>query len=159
MPQRLCYLNAMLHYLFAGPRFIFILSPLVYLILGRSNVFGYLPGILAYGLPHVFLSTLVNSRVHGKHRHSFWNEVYEVVLAPYIFLPTALALDQPEVGQVQRNRKGLGYRRRAFRLANREAVRVPAVVNSDRYGDGLPSYVAGRGSAGRVDGQPGLGLL
>ena len=99
VPQRLCYLNAMLHYLFSGPRFIFILSPLVYLILGRSNVFGYLPGILAYGLPHVFLSTVVNSRVHGKHRHSFWNEVYEVVLAPYIFLPTALALINPKWGK------------------------------------------------------------
>ena len=99
VPQRLCYLNAMLHYLFSGPRFIFILSPLVYLILGRSNVFGYLPGILAYGLPHVFLSTLVNSRIHGKHRHSFWNEVYEVVLAPYIFLPTALALVNPKWGK------------------------------------------------------------
>jgi cellulose synthase (UDP-forming) len=99
LPQRLCYLNAMLHYLFSGPRFIFILSPLVYLILGRSNVFGYLPGILAYGLPHIFLSTLVNSRIQGKHRHSFWNEVYEVVLAPYIFLPTALALVNPKWGK------------------------------------------------------------
>lgn len=98
-PQRLCYLNSMLHYLFSGPRFIFLLSPLVYLILGRSNVFGYLPGILAYGLPHVFLSTLVNSRVHGTHRHSFWNEVYEMVLAPYIFLPTLLALINPKWGK------------------------------------------------------------
>ena len=89
----------MLHYLFSGPRFIFLLSPLVYLILGRSNVFGYLPGILAYGLPHVFLSTVVNSRVHGKHRHSFWNEVYEMVLAPYIFLPTLLALINPKWGK------------------------------------------------------------
>ena len=98
-PQRLCYLNSMLHYLFAGPRFIFLLSPLVYLILGRSNVFGYLPGILAYGLPHVFLSTLMNSRVQGNYRHSFWNEVYEMVLAPYIFLPTLLALINPKWGK------------------------------------------------------------
>lgn len=98
-PQRLCYLNSMLHYLFAGPRFIFLLSPLVYLILGRSNVFGYLPGILAYGLPHIFLSTLMNSRIQGKYRHSFWNEVYEMVLAPYIFLPTALALINPKWGK------------------------------------------------------------
>lgn len=99
LPQRLCYLNAMLHYLFAGPRLIFLLSPLAYLILGRSNVFGYLPGILAYGLPHIFLSTIVNSRVQGSHRHSFWNEVYEVLLAPYIFLPTMLALINPKWGK------------------------------------------------------------
>ena len=99
LPQRLCYLNSMLHYLFSGPRFIFLLSPLVYLILGRSNVFGYLPGILAYGVPHIFLSTVVNSRVHGRHRHSFWNEVYEMVLAPYIFLPTLLALINPRWGK------------------------------------------------------------
>jgi cellulose synthase (UDP-forming) len=99
LPQRLCYLNSMLHYLFAAPRLIFLLSPLAYLILGRSNVFGYLPGILAYGLPHIFLSTVVNSRVHGKHRHSFWNEVYEMVLAPYILLPTLLALINPKWGK------------------------------------------------------------
>jgi cellulose synthase (UDP-forming) len=98
-PQRLCYLNSMLHYLFAAPRLIFFLSPLVYLILGRSNVFGYLPGILAYGLPHIVLSTLMNSRVQGKHRHSFWNEVYEMVLAPFILLPTTLALINPKWGK------------------------------------------------------------
>ena len=90
----------MLHYLFAATAFRFHpFATRFYLILGRSNVFGYLPGILAYGLPHVFLSTLVNSRVHGKHRHSFWNEVYEMVLAPYIFLPTRLALINPKWGK------------------------------------------------------------
>ena len=99
LSQRICYVNGMLHYLFAIPRFIFLLSPLVYLILGRSNVFGYLPGILAYGLPHVFLSTVVNSRIQGKHRHSFWNEVYEMVLAPYILIPTTLALINPKWGK------------------------------------------------------------
>ncbi|HYO82462.1 MAG TPA: UDP-forming cellulose synthase catalytic subunit [Bryobacteraceae bacterium] len=99
LPQRICYLNSMLHYLFAAPRMIFLLSPLVYLVLGRSNVFGYLPGILAYGIPHILLSTVVNSRVHGKHRHSFWNEVYEMVLAPFILLPTTLALINPKWGK------------------------------------------------------------
>ena len=99
LPQRLCYVNAMLHYLFAAPRLIFLLSPLAYLVLGRSNVFGYLPGILAYGLPHIMLSTIVNSRIQGSHRHSFWNEVYEVVLAPYILLPTTLALINPKWGK------------------------------------------------------------
>ena len=99
LPQRLCYFNAMLHFLFAAPRLIFLTSPLVYLILGRYNVFGYLPAILAYAFPHLFISIAANSRVQGRHRHSFWNEIYEIVLAPYILLPTLLALVNPKWGK------------------------------------------------------------
>ena len=98
LPQRLCYFNAMLHFLFAVPRLIFLTSPLVYLILGRYNVFGYLPAILAFAFPHLYVSIAANSRVQGRHRHSFWNEIYEIVLAPYILLPTLLALVNPKWG-------------------------------------------------------------
>lgn len=99
LPQRLCYFNAMLHFLFAAPRLIFLTSPLVYLLLGRYNVFGYLPTILAYAFPHLIVSTVTNSRIQGKYRHSFWNELYEIALAPYILLPTWLALINPRWGK------------------------------------------------------------
>ena len=42
---------------------------------------------------------MVNSRIHGRHRHSFWNEIYEIVLAPYILMPTILALINPKWGK------------------------------------------------------------
>lgn len=98
-PQRICYLNSTLHYLYAVPRLIFLTAPLVYLLLNRSNVYGYVMTILAYAFPHIAQSTLTNSRIQGRYRHSFWNEVYETVLAPYILLPTTLALISPKHGK------------------------------------------------------------
>ncbi len=104
--QRLCYFNAMSHFLYALPRLIFLTAPLIYLILGHTNVPGYWAAILAYAFPHLVLSSLTNSRIQGQHRHSFWNEIYETVLAPYIFLPTMLALLNPKLGSFNVTAKG-----------------------------------------------------
>src|ERR1019366_1579318 len=82
LSQRLCYFNAMAHFLYAVPRLVFLLAPLVYLLMGRTIIPGYWAAILVYALPHLILSNLTNSRVQGSHRHSFWNEIYETVLAP-----------------------------------------------------------------------------
>ena len=111
--QRLCYFNAMTHFLYALPRLIFLTAPLIYLILGKTNVPGYWAAILAYAFPHLVLSVLTNSRIQGQHRHSFWNETYETVLAPYIFLPTMLALINPKLGSFNVTAKG-GVVNRSF---------------------------------------------
>jgi cellulose synthase (UDP-forming) len=111
--QRLCYFNAMTHFLYALPRLIFLTAPLIYLVLGHTNVPGYWAAILAYAFPHLVLSALTNSRIQGQHRHSFWNEIYETVLAPYIFLPTMLALLNPKLGSFNVTAKG-GVVNRSF---------------------------------------------
>src|SRR5499427_7146684 len=90
--QRLCYFNATTHFLFAVPRLIFLTIPLVYLLLGMVNIYGYSLAVFAYAFPHIVLSNLTTSRIQGRHRFSFWSEVYEAILAPYIVLPTLLAL-------------------------------------------------------------------
>lgn len=104
--QRLCYFNAMSHFLYALPRLIFLTSPLIYLVFGHVNVPGYWAAILAYAFPHLVLSAMTNSRIQGKHRHSFWNEIYETVLAPYILLPTFLAMINPKLGKFDVTAKG-----------------------------------------------------
>jgi cellulose synthase (UDP-forming) len=104
--QRICYFNAMIHFLYAVPRLIFIVSPLVYLLFGHLNIRGYSLTILAYALPHIVLSTMSNSRIQGKYRYSFWNEVYELVLSPYILFPTLLALVNPKLGKFNVTSKG-----------------------------------------------------
>ena len=105
-PQRLCYFNAMSHFLYALPRLIFLTAPLVYLLFGAKNIPGYWAAIMVFALPHLFLSNLANSRIQGRHRHSFWNEIYETVLAPYILLPTLLALVNPKLGKFNVTDKG-----------------------------------------------------
>ena len=106
LPQRLCYFNAMTHFLYALPRLIFLTAPLIYLIFGFTNVPGYWIAILAYALPHLTLSSVTNSRIQGYHRHSFWNEIYETVLSPYILLPTLAALFNPKAGKFNVTSKG-----------------------------------------------------
>src|SRR5215469_6593592 len=112
-PQRLCYFNAMCHFLYAIPRLIFLSAPLIYLLLSHTNVPGYWAAILAYALPHLTLSNVTNSRIQGQHRHSFWNEIYETVLAPYILLPTMVALINPKLGKFNVTAKG-GVVKRTF---------------------------------------------
>jgi cellulose synthase (UDP-forming) len=106
LAQRLCYFNAMTHFLYALPRLIFLTAPLIYLIFGFTNVPGYWIAILAYALPHLTLSSVTNSRIQGYHRHSFWNEIYETVLSPYILLPTLTALFNPRAGKFNVTSKG-----------------------------------------------------
>ena len=104
--QRLCYLNAMLHFMYAAPRLIFLASPLLYLVLGKLNMPGYWLTILVFAAPHLVLSTLTNSRIQGHKRHTFWNEVYETILSPYILFPTWLALVNPRYGKFDVTMKG-----------------------------------------------------
>jgi cellulose synthase (UDP-forming) len=106
LSQRLCYFNAMAHFMYAFPRLVFLGAPLVYMLLGRTIIPGYWAAILAYALPHLVLSSLTNSRIQGRHRHSFWNEIYETVLAPYILAPTVLALINPKLGKFNVTDKG-----------------------------------------------------
>ena len=104
--QRLCYFNAMVHFLYAIPRLIFLTSPLLFLLFGHKNIRGYSLTIMAYAFSHIVLSQLSNSRIQGKVRYSFWNEVYEAVLAPYILLPTMMALINPRLGKFNVTAKG-----------------------------------------------------
>jgi cellulose synthase (UDP-forming) len=97
--QRLCYFNCMIHFLYAVPRLIFLTSPLIYLLLGFSNFYGSVAAISAFAFPHLALALLANTRVQGRFRHTFWNEIYETVLSPYIVLPTLLALIHPQWGK------------------------------------------------------------
>ena len=112
-PQRVCYFNAMCHFLYAAPRLIFLTAPLIYLVLAHTNIPGYWAAILAYALPHLTLSNVTNSRIQGEHRHSFWNEIYETVLSPYILLPTMLAMINPKLGKFNVTAKG-GIVKRTF---------------------------------------------
>ncbi|MDP3295643.1 MAG: UDP-forming cellulose synthase catalytic subunit [Nevskia sp.] len=104
--QRLCYSNAMAHFFYGIPRLVFLTSPLAFLIFGAQIIKAEALMIVVYALPHLALAVLTNSRVQGKHRHSWWAEVYETVLATFIILPTTLALINPKLGKFNVTAKG-----------------------------------------------------
>jgi cellulose synthase (UDP-forming) len=62
--------------------------------------------LAAYALPHLVQSSIANSHLQGRFRHSFWNEAYEAVLSWYIALPTTVALINPRLGKFNVTAKG-----------------------------------------------------
>ena len=104
--QRLCYLNAMVHFLFAIPRVVFLTAPLAYLFLGQNIIAASPLAIIAYALPHIFHSVATNSRVQRNWRHSFWSEIYETVLALFLVRVTIATLISPRRGKFNVTDKG-----------------------------------------------------
>lgn len=106
LSQRLCFLNAMLHFFHGLPRLIFLLAPLAFLVFG-AHIFNARPlMVVAYAAPHILIATLATSSMHGSYRRSFWGEVYEAALAAYIVVPTTLALFNPRLGGFDVTAKG-----------------------------------------------------
>lgn len=104
--QRICYANAMLHFLAGLPRLVFLTAPLAFLLLHAYIIYAPASMIMLYVLPHMIHASLANSRMQGAFRHSFWGEVYETVLAWYIAWPTTLALIDPGRGKFNVTAKG-----------------------------------------------------
>ncbi|MNO25824.1 Cellulose synthase catalytic subunit [UDP-forming] [compost metagenome] len=104
--QRICYANAMLHFFYGLPRLVFLTAPLAYLVFGAEIFHASALMITAYVLPHLFHANLTNSTIQGRFRHSFWNEVYETVLAWYIMRPVLMALVNPQFGGFNVTDKG-----------------------------------------------------
>ena len=106
LPQRLCYLNAMLHFFYGLPRLVFLTAPLAYLLFGAHVINASALTIAIFALPHLLHANMTNSRIQGRFRHSFWNEVYESVLAWYIMRPTMVAFINPAAGKFNVTPKG-----------------------------------------------------
>jgi cellulose synthase (UDP-forming) len=104
--QRICYLQAMGHFLFAIPRVVFLTSPLAYLLLGQNIISASPLAITAYAIPHIFHSVATNSRVQQQWRHSFWSEIYETVLALFLVRVTLVTLVSPRRGKFNVTAKG-----------------------------------------------------
>ncbi|MGI4744428.1 MAG: UDP-forming cellulose synthase catalytic subunit, partial [Janthinobacterium lividum] len=90
--QRLCYLAAMMHFMFAVPRLVFLVAPLAFLFMDQNIIAASPLAITAYALPHMFHSIATGSRLQRNWRHSFWSEIYETVLALFLVRVTIVTL-------------------------------------------------------------------
>jgi cellulose synthase (UDP-forming) len=104
--QRICYLNAMLHFMFAVPRVVFLTSPLAFLLLGQNIIAASPLAILAYAAPHIFHSVATSARIQGNWRHSFWSEIYETVLALFLVRINIVTMLSPKHGRFNVTEKG-----------------------------------------------------
>ncbi|MBB5216318.1 UDP-forming cellulose synthase catalytic subunit [Parapusillimonas granuli] len=106
LSQRICYASAALHFFYGLPRLVFLTAPLAYLYFGAHVFQASALMIAAYVLPHIVHAYVTGSRIQGKFRHSFWNEVYESVLAWYIARPTLATLIAPDSATFNVTAKG-----------------------------------------------------
>ncbi|MGY0195102.1 UDP-forming cellulose synthase catalytic subunit [Leptothrix sp. BB-4] len=104
--QRLCYSNAMLHFFYGLPRLVFLTAPLGYLFFEFHIIHAQVGTLLLYLLPHLVLPHIANAHIAGPHRHTFWSELYETVLAWYVAVPTTAALINPRGGNFDVTAKG-----------------------------------------------------
>jgi cellulose synthase (UDP-forming) len=93
--QRICYLNAMLHFFFSVPRLVFLTAPIVYLLFQVNLIVASAPMIIAYAGPHLLHVSVTNSRLQSRFRHSYWGEIYECVLAFHLLRTTLATLIDP----------------------------------------------------------------
>lgn len=104
--QRLCYVNAMMHFLAGIPRIIYLTAPLAFLLFHSYIIYAPAIAIMLYVLPHMIHASITNSATQGAYRRTFWGEIYETVLSWYIARPTTVALFSPNKGQFNVTEKG-----------------------------------------------------
>lgn len=87
--QRICYFNNGLFWLFGISRFIFIVAPAAFLLMGMHVYFASAGQVFAYALPHMAASVLLADFLYGKYRWPLLSDLYEciqsVFLMPVVF--------------------------------------------------------------------------
>jgi cellulose synthase (UDP-forming) len=93
--QRLCYLQACLHWLFGPARVVFLAAPLLFLIAGLKVYNASLEQVLAYTLPHLAAAHLVANHLYGERRHPFFSELFETIQGVFLAPAVLAALTDP----------------------------------------------------------------
>lgn len=106
IPQRLCFLNAMIHFLHGLPRIIFLIAPLPFLFANIYVIYASAIAIFVYLIPHMVHSTMTTYMIHRGYRFPFISALYETILSWYIFVPTLVALIAPHKGKFNVTAKG-----------------------------------------------------
>lgn len=107
LPQRLCFFNAMVHFLHGLPRLVFLAAPLPYMFADIYVIYATAAAIFAYVIPHMVHAALTNQILQKGYRYPFLGAVYETVLSWYILLPTTVALIFPHKGKFNVTAKGV----------------------------------------------------
>lgn len=104
--QRVCYANAMVHFLFPLPRLLLLAMPLAFLVFGQQIIWASAWELIAYAVPSLIVATMATTALQGRHRQPFWGEIYEATLAFHLLRPTLMTLVQPRKGKFNVTRKG-----------------------------------------------------
>lgn len=125
LSQRICYFSATSHFFYGLPRLMYAIAPTLFLLFGVNPIQGLGTETIVYALPHILLSLNANYITYKHVRFSFWNEVFEFVMAFQAGYVTLMALINPSLGSFNVTDKGLSVTERSF---DWESVRGLLVV-------------------------------
>jgi cellulose synthase (UDP-forming) len=114
IPQRICYFSATSHFLYGLPRLTYAIVPTLFLLFGINPILGLGLETLVYAIPHILLALFTNHIIYKNVRFSFWNEIFEFVLAFQAAWVTLLALINPRLGSFNVTDKGVNVKKRSF---------------------------------------------
>ena len=127
LSQRICYFSATSHFFYGFPRLMYAIAPTLFLLFGINPIQGLGSETIVYALPHILLSLNANYITYKHVRFSFWNEVFEFVMAFQAGYVTLMALINPKLGTFNVTDKGLSVTERSF---DWESVRGLLVVGA-----------------------------
>lgn len=142
LAQRLCFFNAMLHFLHGLPRLIFLLAPLPYMLAGIHVIYATAASIFAYVLPHMVHAAMTNHKLQRGYRFPFLGGVYEAVLSWYILLPTTVALIFPHKGKFNVTDKGVSIASKYVDWGIARPILILIALNAAALAVGLVRAVA-----------------
>jgi cellulose synthase (UDP-forming) len=117
LPQRICYFSSMMHFFFGVPRMVFLFAPVLYLLFNINQLKGVPEDVIVMLIPHLVIANMACNYRHGNIRHSYWSEVYEATLAPYLGYATTMALLDPKAGKFNVTPKGILIEKASFNEA------------------------------------------
>jgi cellulose synthase (UDP-forming) len=128
IPQRICYFSATSHFLYGYPRLIYAIVPTLFLLFGINPIRGLGLETLAYAVPHILLALFTNHLIYKNVRFSFWNEIFEFVMAFQSGWVTMLALLNPRLGSFNVTDKGVNIAKRTFDWRSMRGLIVVAAL-------------------------------
>jgi cellulose synthase (UDP-forming) len=126
--QRICYFSATSHFFYGYPRLMYAIAPTLFLLFGLNPIQGLGTETLAYALPHILLALNANYITYKHVRFSFWNEIFEFVMAFQAGYVTLMALINPKLGSFNVTDKGLSVTERSFDWESVRGLLVVAVL-------------------------------
>ncbi len=106
LPQKLCYMNAIIYWLFSIPRLFFLVAPLLYIYFHIYSVHAGLEDMLLYLVPYLLVAQGTSALFYRSRRSLLWSIVYEIPLSFYLIFPAFMAFLFPKKGAFQVTPKG-----------------------------------------------------
>lgn len=80
--QRILYVSSLVYWYFGVCKFLFIISPIIYLLAGIPFLEASLSGILWFWLPYFLMTTFANEYMTGSKCSFLWSNIYETAMMP-----------------------------------------------------------------------------